>query len=692
MNKTEILIRKSNKLLIPNVDSKESKPYDTRPMTLQAELMKVGYMMDQDLCEQLSCLDDIRFEKIYRQAINTCKKLVGDDVKYTPMYPNFPKQVMEMDLADLYYNAILHYISFGQWLPQFQADPRTPAYESIKYRMLSAGKYEDIVDIARGILASNSSVTDTDKEIVEWCLNNFVDAYLKDNIIPETIPFKENLCWFAARCFELRKGSVGIESLKTATDILRFVTSLSGGDITLAQNTKFKSLRRKLRRQLAARLDVVANDDDMFRHRGKWIRLAHSLHAAEYPYTRLRGILSRLRSRNYRYVSFEGRVDAAMSKGDYANLIKLLETRPGIFARRLDHILRIFYSNSRNIIERFLAVADKVDTRVLVQLYGHFNGRAQASTRLVFPKGSTSKAILLDNPLPTFASSVIDRLMEGIQQVLEDRFAQRESLGAVYIDPALSGCPIPLSLRSASEGLKVVARGTRFPMEDKNTIRMFIYWVGRDIDLTASLLDSNFQNIADLSYYNLRQGNIGAHSGDITYAPTGASEFIDVNIDEALKKKARYVCMQVNVYSGPTFAEHSVCYAGWMMRDKPQSNEIYDPKTVSQRVNVMSKSKTAIPALFDLETREIIWLDVATPNTRYAHGGNNALSNRAQVTDIIRGAVDMQNKPNLYDLFVMHANVRAEEYVDNIEDADTVFSIEEGITPSDTTTILSEYL
>jgi hypothetical protein len=49
------------------------------------------------------------------------------------------------------------------------------------------------------------------------------------------------------------------------------------------------------------------------------------------------------------------------------------------------------------------------------------------------------------------------------------------------------------------------------------------------------------------------------------------------------------------------------------------------------------------------------------------------------------------NKPDLYDLFRMHAEARG-EFVDNIEDADTVFSIEEGITPFDTDVIVSEYL
>ena len=49
------------------------------------------------------------------------------------------------------------------------------------------------------------------------------------------------------------------------------------------------------------------------------------------------------------------------------------------------------------------------------------------------------------------------------------------------------------------------------------------------------------------------------------------------------------------------------------------------------------------------------------------------------------------NKPNLHDLFRMHAEARG-ELVDTIEEADTVFSLEKGITPFDTDVIVSEYL
>lgn len=693
MNKNEVLLRKARKVLVSNFDNHDGNANDPRVMTLQAELMRLGFMMDQHLCCNLSLLEDKHFNQLFRQVVATCKSLVGDDVQYTPMYPNFPSQVMEMDEAELYLNAIMHYWTFGAWKPDYQRDPRLPSFELINYKMLTAGTSGDYIDIVRGILASNASVTDTDREIVVSALSN-LDADAVCLIIPKEIPFKENLCWFVSECYQRDRMDIGILALKTPTDILRFVSSLSGGDVSLATNTKFKSFSRDLRRRLIAHLESVVNDDDLFRHRNKWIRLAHSLHVGDYSssYPRAYDAIQRLRDRNYKYVSFEGRVDVLMNELKPFNLINLLSQRPGIFARRLDHILRSFPKYSYNIINGFLEVAHKVDTRVLLQLYGHFNSRVEPHERLVFPKGvSSNVAVLLKDRLDPMDSETVDRLMNGIQTTLESRFSILPTLGKVYVDETLKGCPIPLSLRSASEGLQTVARGTRLPLGDKDTLRMFIYWVGQDIDLSASLLDDNFDHHTHLSYYNLKD-SMGCHSGDITRAPRGASEFIDINIPKARSLGARYLAMQVYVFYGPTFVEHDVCYAGWMMRAKPKSNEIYDPKTVEQRISLTAKGKSAVPVLFDLETREAIWLDVSTGSSRTFFGGNNSLSNHAQVTDIIRGAVDLANKPTLYDLFVMHANARCEEYVCDPSEADTIFSMKEGVTPHDTTTILSEYL
>jgi hypothetical protein len=218
---------------------------------------------------------------------------------------------------------------------------------------------------------------------------------------------------------------------------------------------------------------------------------------------------------------------------------------------------------------------------------------------------------------------------------------------------------------------------------------MFIYWKGRDIDLSGFLVNEDFTQESTVAYYNLREG-FGCHSGDITNAPRGASEFIDINVDQALAEGHRYLVMTVHVYSGPTFKEHEVCYAGWMTRSHPGSNEIYDPKTVQHRIDVQADSRTAVPVMFDLKERQAIWLDLVQRGGNLRRP-NNVANSKAGLVDFIDGALNMDNKPTLFELFEMHARARG-TIVDNMNDADKVFSWSEGTKPTDVSEILSEYL
>ena len=695
LTKQDILIRKQRKVLAPR-GRRAANLKDPRVLALQAEVMRLGFIMDDTLVAHVSKLSDKQIMALYEETVMILSNMVGSDVKWEPMYPNFPKQVLEASDVELFINAIFHYWTFGQWKPEYDKENRLPAFEAVKFKTLSLGDDDDVKAVFTGILGSNASVSEQDKATITYLMSIYSEKELA-MALPEQIPFKEQLCAFVAECLNSNYTVLGMASLKTATDILRVATHLSEGDISLATNSKFKSFPRSLRREFVGQLEKVVNADDIARHKNKWVRLAHSLHIGEYTAIAPKATrdLANARSSNYKLRTFDSFAETAIAKQDVKAIISVLSQRPGNFARRLDHVMRLFSKQkAKEIATAFIEVADKVDTRVLLQVYGHFKARTvDVDKRLVFPKGQVSKGILLRNKLPAQGKRATKVVMDGIDSVLRDRFSNLDDLGKVFIDPALKDCPIPLSLRSASDGLETVGRGTKIPLTDKGTLRLFIYWVGQDIDLSAAAYNEDFSQSWQISYTNLREAGIkSCHSGDITYAPNGAAEFIDVDMASALKAGARYVVMQVYVYAGPTFAEHKKCYAGWMTRDKPNSNEIYDAKTVDQKIDVTSESRTAIPVVFDLKERKAIWLDMVTPN-RGLDGRrvNSVETNRASLIDIVEGAMSLDNKPTLYDLFTMHAGARG-EIVDDIEDAKTVFSWDGDVKPTDASVILSEYL
>ena len=167
-------------------------------------------------------------------------------------------------------------------------------------------------------------------------------------------------------------------------------------------------------------------------------------------------------------------------------------------------------------------------------------------------------------------------------------------------------------------------------------------------------------------------------------------EFIDITIDGALKYGARYVMMNVFVFSGPTFKEHKTVYAGWMTRQKPGSNEIYDPKTVENKVDLVSATKNAVPVIFDLKERKAIWADLTTTQSTH-YFGNNVESNMASIEETLEAITGLDNKVTLAELFALHVQARG-SFVEEKSKAKTIFSMKEGITPSSIALINSEYI
>jgi len=670
-------------LLNQNYDFKN----DVIIASLIASMMQLGFIPTKELYKVFINLDKNQIVDIYNNIISILKNLKGDDVKYEPFYPNFPEQVMEMDHLSLFMMAIMHYWTSGYWKPDFKKLPRQFAFEDIDFKEIGIISEDNFKLIFNNLVSSNESLSDDDKKVIKWFFDNYNEKELSLEALE--IPFKENLCYIASLMIEKNRDITKL--IKTATDILRIAVALSDGDISLATNTKFISFPRSTRRIFAKALEKVASEEDINRHRGKWIKLFHSLHIGEYS-EQLYKLAKKIRN-NEKIETFNGKVQKAIDDVNIELAVELLIQRPGEFTRKIDHLLRMAPQNEALIISEFTKVIDKVNSRVLLQLLGNLKIRNEdVLKRIVFPKGMVQCATIIQNQLPALTDTAIDELSFVIKNTLKNRFKGLEYLGKVWIDPELKNCPLPTQQRSTSKGLFQVARGTHLPFrDDKGTLRFFIYWVGQDIDLSATLHDENFEEIEHISYTNLKSSQYQAyHSGDIVQAPKGASEFIDITIDDAVNYGARYVVMNVLVYNGPTFAEHKKVYAGWMTRSKPKSNEIYDPKTVEQKIDLTSKSKNSIPVVFDLVERKAIWADLNTTNNYY-YGGNNIESNRASIAESLEAIVTNANKVSLYELFTLHGESRG-EIVDIKEEADIIFSISEGITPYNISIINSEYL
>ena len=482
---------------------------------------------------------------------------------------------------------------------------------------------------------------------------------------------------------------------------MRVATAMSDGDVSLSENTKFKSYKRAERRFLLGLLNHChAPAEDMLRHKNRWIRLGERLHPGEYKTKYPNAAEGFDIIRNDKPLDTFNRIlEKHFAAYDFVAAADHLEQRPGEFARRLDHLLRSI-SDTDSVLLKFEKIADQVSTNVLLQLYAHFQERdAHNDLRIFFPKGNVAKAYAVPNELMPVDEVMCTYVKDVIKTTLVKRFETRESLGSVYIDPALKNYAIPLAQRASSKALKTVARGSRLEIPEGDTIRFFLWWkegmvdgqkTGRvDVDLSAVIYDENWGYREHISYTNLKSSHFNSyHSGDITSAPKGASEFIDIDIPSALKSGSRYVVMSLNSYTHHPYCNLPECFAGWMMRKKPNSGEVYEPKTVDQKIDIAADTTIAIPVILDLETRQFIWTDLALSKNPYWY--NNIEGNQKGMV-LLGQAMANLRKPNLYDLYEAHALARG-TLVDDKENADIVFSLDSGVTPFDTDVIISEFL
>lgn len=785
-------------------------------LAIQVNLEAIGYALSPELIQALSYASEAQLTSFYGWVMPFLQQEVGAHRSFEPMYPNFPKQVMEASDAELLINALMHYT--GDWfgvriLPHYEKLARLPLVTERKPKVLQLASYEQVEALFVALISSNTSLSSTDKEHVKTLFNAFIKQGVDVSGLFEKahISQKETLAHVSGLVLNTTLDFMTLlgQQFKTPTDVLRLAVSLSDGDISLSKDTKFKNIKRSQRRLMLSLLEntfVQSSDheqllDNMYSYREAWIRLAEKLHAGEYTqqYPHAVQAIQVLRNQSHN-LSYNGQIEVLFENKQYAELIEHLSQRPGVFARHLNRVLREinempkaqshkvkpvkkvkekaqmknmfhetyqaeiaplnnpfgvlkgkFSSDSeqeksvhsdsikpvdshkevskehsvlniapitatqkvqlqgslgeqekanlvQKTIEAFSQVASKVSTPVLLQVYHHFNTQHEKSVRAFLPKGVLSKAYVVDTSVPALQFNMAKSIANVCEDALVTRFKSLPALGKVFIDPLLKQQHVPFAMRSASKALHTLSRGSRIPTEDTDVTRFFIWWnesfvnkdghkdsVGRvDLDLSCVLLDENFRFVTHCSWTNLRDSGM-THSGDITSAPNGACEFIDIERSR-LDPRAQYVVMTVNSYTMQHYCDLPECYAGWMERNAPQSGEVFDARTVANKIDLSSETGTVIPMVIDIKNNMVIWTDISMKGGLY----NTTENQLSSMQHIIKGMVHL-NKPNLYDLFNFHAKARG-ELVQSAQEADTLFSLNEGITPYDMEVIASEFM
>lgn len=650
--------------------------------TMQANIMKYGYIFDEAALNALSKASRKFIVEMNESLITYFKTIFGDSYEYKPFYKNFPREVMDMSDCELFWNAILHYLTDGDFVPETEELMRPYKMETgKKYTIIKLANEDEFDSIFTKLCSINSSLTPMDKAIVEWFVNT-----KRSFKLPNEVPFKETLCLLA---------SLGVEGLpvKSVTDVLRIAVHMSGGDISLPavpkkyktvwgrkqnneerDNFKFGKFIRSERKYILSLLEKSNGDvSEMALKRERWLRLGEVLHPGEYrnQFPKAFAIFDTLR--NQKVVTWNSSLKTEMKKG-LAHGLSFIKQRPGEFARQLDAILRNNMKEKNFILSEFTSVADKISNKVLFELATHFEGRNKTTKRSVMIKGKRNRKNISD--LAALPQSLIEDVQISIYNTLHNKFRKESALGTCWLDPELKKIPLPSNMRDMSLSTKPTIRGARisFDNPEAKVIRAYVHWLDKtgriDIDLSASLVTDK-GDLYTVSYSNLRLGNDKVvHSGDVRHRIGPCAEYIDIDVAKTLAAGYRYCLVDVRNFDGRSLKEVKPSF-GFMEREYPESNNLWYPETVSNAYLLDSERSNTLVCILDLETKEYIMVDIDSNGNTFASG------DRSKIIETIN-YYTQPPKFSLYDLLKLHISARGYEVRDK-ENAKNVFLFEDYI-------------
>ncbi|WP_033224299.1 TerD family protein [Streptomyces virginiae] len=629
-----------------------------------AALMSVGFKLSAQLLEHLSGLAEGAVVDTAVRTLGTVREMVGDHVQHNAYFIDFPANVP--DTFDFWMRCIAEALADDSTRESTLEQLSTgvvnlltlPSYGNYRHtyaEMLT--HHDELIAVAGDRMTVLHLGGPLDDELTslylalagsttplgEDGLRDLGDlaGHCADGPQPEEIPVREN----RAVVNEARlKAGTGL-LLDTVTDVLRLACALAGGDVGLQEPTRLRGISRAARRALLAGLDAVvgaapAKLADVHAHREMWKRLGERLHPHEYPQWPHAADVFAVARGEKEARTFDSRVEELHARLDTTGAAALLTAAPGKLLRSLDRLLRSAFTQDERdtVVAAAEQVLPDVSGRVLLAVRQHLHNRSEATgEQRVFVNRSGRAWVTEDTRAPVFAPEC-KRMITAIDAELRRRLPTADHL---LIDPDVLDVALPLSGKATTSGLGVLPRGSISPV-DGELLRFFVYWKqterSTDYDLSAALLAPDYSTISWLSYTNLTDVG-GAHSGDITNAPDGASEFIDLRLDAV---RGTCIVPQVNIFSGEGFEEVEESFFGFMLRGTEQQGRPFEPRTVRMKSDLRGPGRIALPLVFlrgaDGRWRAK-WLHLyLTGSPSY----NRVEGNRVTVAMLMRAIVDRE--------------------------------------------------
>ena len=680
--------------------------------TLIKKFEGYGYIFSKELAIAISKEE----RNVIIDKLKAVIKVIEDfksDKNYTVFYKNFPDEVINMSEVDLYINQILHY-----WIGYLPSSNENIIKEDVEPSKLVKSRELNLIDdemiekLFIDLLSSNVTLSEQYLDDVCVLTNNKSIKELEDYM--EYIQMRETLTTVSS--YILKKEGVLIGNFKTATDILRLIAKISDVELN-NKHIHFAYFSRTELSQLMTKLENLKNImPDIKRYSKPWHTFfklyAKKINFNKYP--KVRNAVDMLFG-DISYMTERGKINEKikrlpiMSEEELDNFVKEYTVFYGDYIRE---ILSLLNKANENQYEKLLLGLEnsvtKVNTRILFQLYDRIiNLKAKDETvpRLVNSKGKWRRL----RESISLSDELLNRVLKIVEDGIKTQLKEKENLGKVFIDEDYKNIMLTTSEKDSNVSLRPMTRGSRIKFNpDAEVLRFFVAWKNLDektlkelntiydrvdVDLSALTFNENLEFNDVVAYYNQKKSGF-AFSGDITNAPEGALEYIDVFDLERLKKKGnRYILMQIRSYNGYTFEEINSVYAGVM---ELTSNEAKEKKNmystaITQGFQIMSPQITTNTILVDLVKFEYVWLDMNMANYKVDTFQNSLTYEEIPyLNDLLKYFMKKQYV-TMYDLLKLNADVRG-MLVENKKEADIIFEKVDNKNNLALADILSNYL
>lgn len=574
----------------------------TEAMTDNENLKALGYQLDYESI--------VRLAQAYSRQPNMTplyKRVMEFEpgIEISPMYPDFPKQVLEMDELTYRIHQLLHYLTtYGLeemlsievqegWLPHKDGSGEIERIEDEQIADLKTLEFlapEDVDErVIKGLIERKERLETKEVEIAQAVM-------LRTKQLIKDVPFKENIgLIYGGLLLE-----ADLDDRYATLEALAAIVKHPGDVLDLTEymvvKNKYKHLKTSVKRGLVELLEqfpVRAIEENLASNRwsnaflgkgGKPRTLNRNIALIDYlSFNRfsknenIKKVVTDLKSG--KLVSWNQKLEKAYDNNSLNEVVNLLSQRPGIMFRQVNRL--ISKGVSPNEISGYLSKsAGELKTQTIVSALNNFDG-----SELV---------------VQVFLNTLIANLSKKNIEELKGK--------KIYIDSKgfdLTKSKLEITDKFVEGGYISNGLAVRIP-EKAKFLRFFTYWNDKrriDIDLHGVSIDKN-DEINHIGWHGAYKSDYLVHSGDITHS--NATEYIDLDIERAIEDGLSRVQFNINSYTQVPFSRIETVFTGLMVLGEMREEvELYDAKNVLFRHDLDYNAMSIDYGMIDIENKII---------------------------------------------------------------------------------------